>query len=91
MMAGRGESFWVMSACHEWMNKDSHQLSTLKASSPPISLASSVLFLDHFLKKCGLGGCTPCTQLRLVVKPNLVTSLLSALLHCRVIEGVKSQ
>lgn len=64
---------------------------SLKNTRDPISVAFSVLFPDGLLKKCGLGDCSPCTQPSLAVKPNLLTSQLSALLHWHVIEGVKSR
>lgn len=74
-----------MSACHE------STCSTLENTRHHISVAFSVMFLVRLLKKCGLGDCSPCTWLRLVVQPNLLTSQLSALLHWHVIEGVKAQ
>lgn len=48
-------------------------------------------FLDWLLKKRGLGDCTPCAQLRVVVKPSLFPAQLRALLHWDVIERVRSQ
>lgn len=51
----------------------------------------SVLFLDWLLKKCGLGDCTPCAQLRVAVKPSLFPAQLRALLHWDVVERVRSQ